>query len=64
MDFGALEAASITESLSLQLRFVFYNLFNRSGLGEVDSNLPGGTCGKAKPQFGPRRLQSAANLPV
>jgi hypothetical protein len=47
---------------SLQLRFDFFNLFNRTNLGAVDSNLADSTFGTVQSQLDPRVLQVGAKL--
>lgn len=52
----------IRESLTLDLRFEFYNIFNRVNLGGVDANLASGTFGRVTSQYTPRFIQLGANL--
>ncbi len=61
-DASLLKDTAITERLKLQLRFDFFNLFNRANLYNVDSNLSSGTFGKATSQYNPRWIQLGANL--
>ncbi len=44
----------IKENLNLQLRFEFFNLFNRQNLGFVDANPPDANFGKVTSQQLPR----------
>lgn len=44
----------LTESMNLQFRFEFFNLFNRQNLGFVDGNPPDATFGKVTSQQLPR----------
>jgi hypothetical protein len=53
---------SIGERVKLQLRFDFFNLFNRANLYNVDGNLTSGTFGKATNQYNPRWIQLGANV--
>jgi hypothetical protein len=62
VNFGLLKDNSITERIRLQLRFEFYNLFNRPNLGGVDSNLADGTFGMVTSQLSPRWIQFGAKL--
>jgi hypothetical protein len=48
--------------MGLQLRFEFYNAFNRVNLNGVDSNLNSGTFGRSTGQGKPRYIQIGANL--
>lgn len=61
-DFALIKDTQIKERLHLQLRFEFYNLFNRPNLTGVDSNLPDSTFGKSTSQYNPRWIQFGANL--
>lgn len=61
-DTAVLKNTPITERVSFQLRFEFYNLFNRVNLSNVDSNLPDGNFGKATQQYTPRFLQIGGNI--
>ena len=61
-DTSLLKNTAIAESVSLQLRFEFYNLFNRPNLNNVATNLPDGNFGKATGQYTPRFFQIGANI--
>lgn len=61
-DAGLLKDTQVTERVKLQLRFEFYNLFNRPNLTGVDSNLPDATFGRATSQYNPRWMQIGANV--
>jgi hypothetical protein len=61
-DIALLKNTQIHESLNLQLRFEFYNIFNHPNLNGVDSNLPDGNFGKSTSQFNPRWIQLGAKL--
>ncbi|PYT26661.1 MAG: hypothetical protein DMG57_20815 [Acidobacteria bacterium] len=53
---------AISERIKLQLRFEFYNIFNRVNLGFVDSNLTDTTFGRSTSQFNPRWIQLGARI--
>jgi hypothetical protein len=53
---------SLFERLKLQVRFDFFNIFNRANLYQVDGNLANGTFGKATRQYNPRWIQLGANI--
>ena len=61
-DFALLKNDKITERLGLQLRFEFYNIFNRPNLNSVDSNLPDSSFGVATGQYNPRWIQFGVKL--
>ncbi len=61
-DAGLLKDTTITERVKLQLRFEFFNLFNRANLYNVDANLSSGTFGKTLSQYNPRWIQLGANV--
>jgi hypothetical protein len=48
--------------VNLQLRFEFYNLFNRANLNNVATNLPDGNFGRATGQYTPRFMQIGGNI--
>jgi hypothetical protein len=52
----------IWERVNLQLRFEFYNIFNRANLTGVDTNPVDGTFGKALSQQLPRWMQVGAKI--
>jgi hypothetical protein len=52
----------IKESINLQLRFEFFNLFNRPNLGFVDANPPDVNFGKSTSQQLPRWWQIGAKI--
>jgi hypothetical protein len=61
-DVSLAKATRITERMNLQLRFEFYNLFNRVNLNQVDNNMDSGTFGRSTGQGAPRWIQLGANL--
>jgi Carboxypeptidase regulatory-like domain len=61
-DSALLKNTRITERVNFQLRFEFFNLFNRPNLENVDTNLPDGNFGKATGQYTPRFMQIGGNL--
>ena len=61
-DSALLKNTAITERVSFQMRFEFFNLFNRPNLNNVDANLPDGNFGKATGQYTPRFFQIGGNL--
>ncbi|HKE23887.1 MAG TPA: TonB-dependent receptor [Bryobacteraceae bacterium] len=52
----------LMERLLLELRFEFFNLFNRVNLGSVNSNLSNATFGRATSQLPPRWIQIGAKI--
>lgn len=61
-DAGFIKNNQITERIGLQLRFEFFNLFNRVNLQGVDGNLASGTFGQSTSTFNPRYLQMGVRL--
>ncbi|MGB7844932.1 MAG: carboxypeptidase regulatory-like domain-containing protein [Candidatus Acidiferrum sp.] len=61
-DVSLAKNTQIYERLSLQLRFDYFNVFNRVNLQGVDSNLQDSTFGKSTSQFNPRWLQLGVSL--
>jgi hypothetical protein len=61
-DTALLKNTAITERVNFQLRFEFFNVFNRANLNQVDAVLPDGNFGKATGQYTPRLIQIGGNL--
>jgi hypothetical protein len=61
-DMSLAKNTQLYERLSLQLRFDYFNVFNRVNLQGVDSNLQDSTFGKSTSQFNPRWLQLGISL--
>jgi hypothetical protein len=61
-DVNFYKNSHITERVVLQLRFEFFNLFNRVNLTSLDQNLPDGNFGKATAQQLPRNWQIGGRL--
>jgi hypothetical protein len=56
-DMNIYKKTRIAEGVDFQLRFEFFNIFNRANLTGFDSNLPDGNFGKATAQQLPRNWQ-------
>ena len=52
----------ITERVNFQLRFEFFNLFNRANLANVNTNVPDGNFGKATSARVPRFWQLGGKI--
>jgi hypothetical protein len=52
----------ITEHVNFQIRFEFYNLFNRANYANVDTNLPDGSFGAATASHEPRFWQLGGRI--
>ena len=52
----------LTERVNFQLRFEFFNIFNRVNFANLDNNLADGTFGKATQQQLPRNWQLAGKI--
>jgi hypothetical protein len=61
-DSAVLKNTPISERVQFQLRFEFYNMFNRANLNTVDVNLPDGNFGRATGQYTPRFMQIGGNV--
>lgn len=56
-DFGLIKNTRIKERLNVQVRFEFFNSFNRVNLQGVDSDLSSGTFGRSTSTYNPRIIQ-------
>ncbi|GAC1415861.1 MAG: hypothetical protein NVSMB62_04540 [Acidobacteriaceae bacterium] len=61
-DAALLKNTAFWESVSFQLRFEFFNIFNHPNLTNVDVNLPDGNFGRATGQAVPRFIQVGGKL--
>ena len=61
-DISAFKDTSITERVKFQLRFEFYNAFNRVNLGGINANLSSSLFGRSTSQLNPRNVTIAAKL--
>jgi Carboxypeptidase regulatory-like domain len=61
-DISAFKDTSITERLKFQLRFEFYNAFNRVNLGGINANLASSLFGRSTSQLNPRNVTIAAKI--
>jgi hypothetical protein len=61
-DVALLKNTPITNTVSFQFRFEFFNLFNHPNLINMDANLPDGNFGQATGQAAPRFMQLGGNL--
>lgn len=61
-DASLSKETNITERLHVQLRFEFFNLFNRVNLNGVNANLSLATFGRSTSQLNPRWIQIGARL--
>ncbi len=52
----------MTERLNFQIRFEFFNLFNRANYANVDTNFPDGSFGAATGSHEPRFWQLGGRL--
>jgi hypothetical protein len=57
-----LKDTTIRESLKLQFRFEFFNLFHNTNLQNPDVNMTDGNFGRSTSQYEPRWIQLGANL--
>jgi hypothetical protein len=61
-DVSLAKNTSITEQVKLELRFAFFNIFNRANLYNVSSDLSSGNFGKVQSQYNPRWIQLGAAI--
>lgn len=61
-DFDLKKVTKIRESVSLELRFDVFNLFNRVNLQGVDGNANDGTFGRSTQQYAPRNADLGARI--
>jgi hypothetical protein len=61
-DLNLSKDTKLTERWRLQLRFEFYNLFNRVNLGGINANLTSANFGKSTSQLNPRNIQLGARI--
>jgi hypothetical protein len=61
-DISLSKNTRIAERADLQVRFDFFNTFNRPNLNSVDGNIADSTFGKATGQFNPRWIQLGASI--
>jgi len=52
----------ITERFNFQLRFEFFNIFNRANYSNIDTNLPDGSFGEATASHEPRFWQIGGRI--
>jgi hypothetical protein len=61
-DASLSKETNITERLHVQLRFEFFNIFNRVNLNGVNANLSSATFGRSTSQLPPRWIQIGAKI--
>jgi len=61
-DLNFYKDTHLTERVNFQLRFEFFNIFNRVNFANLDNNLADGTFGKATQQQLPRNWQLAGKI--
>jgi len=61
-DLNMSKDTKLTERVRLQLRFEFYNVFNRVNLGGINANLTSANFGKSTSQLNPRNIQLGAKI--
>jgi len=61
-DLALIKSTQIKERVNLELRFEFYNIFNRPNLTAMVSDLSSASFATATSQYNPRWLQFGANL--
>jgi Carboxypeptidase regulatory-like domain len=61
-DISLAKSTKIVERVGFQLRFDFFNAFNRPNLNSVTTDLSNASFGKATGQYNPRWIQLGANI--
>jgi hypothetical protein len=61
-DINFYKDTHLTERVNFQLRFEFFNIFNKANLTNVDANLPDGNFGRAEGAYLPRFWQLGAKF--
>ena len=61
-DLNFYKNTRLTERVNFQVRFEFFNIFNRVNLTQFDNNLADGTFGKATAQQLPRNWQVGGKI--
>jgi hypothetical protein len=61
-NFGLIKSNRIKERMDLQLRFEFYNLFNRPNVSGIVNDLSSSWFGRASSQYNPRWVQFGFNF--
>jgi hypothetical protein len=61
-DASLSKETKLTERLHLQLRFEFYNVFNRVNLNGVNANLSSAVFSRSTSQLNPRWIQFGAKI--
>ena len=62
VDFTVLKNNRLSESVNMQLRFEFFNVFNRTNLRNVNGSLNSSTFGRSTATFNPRIVQLGARF--
>ena len=64
VDFTILKNNRLGESVNMQLRFEFFNVFNRTNLRNVNGNLASSTFGRSTATFNPRIVQLGSSVHI